>query len=210
MKKTIPKSFSRELLTELLPQDAYIIEAGAHIGRDTIKLAQLFPQGTIYAFEPNPHTFEQLRTATQTLPNIHCYQLALSNNTGTATFYVSTEISALSSLHKPGAMLEKRPSLSFEQIVIETITLDEWVKKHNIPRVDFIWLDTQGHELTVLQGAQTILPEVKALLIEVNLEQRYHNQPLYPEIRSYLETYGFNVTLEHLHHGTWGNVLFTR
>lgn len=208
MTKTIPKQFSREFLKELLPADAIIVEAGAHIGRDTVKLAQLFPQGTIHAFEPHPQAFESLKNTVQQLPNVECYNIALSNKTGRATFYVSTDIRALSSLHEPTRILEERPTIAFDQITVDTITLDQWATTYAVPRVDFIWLDTQGHELAILQGAENLLPHIKALFIEVNIEQRYKDQPLYHEIKKYMEEHGFKVLLEHLHHGTWGNVLF--
>lgn len=202
-------SFSRSLLTTLLPKNSIIIEAGAHIGRDTVKLAALFPQGHVHAFEPNPHAYAQLIDTTKNINNITCYPYALSNKTGTAELQVSEQISALSSLHSPTKILQEKPFLSFHLVQVNTITINEWAQKHNINHIDFMWLDMQGHELAALQGAICLLQMVKALLVEVNLEQRYANQPLYQEIKGYLAQHNFYVYAEYLHHGSWGNALFT-
>ncbi|MEX0940439.1 MAG: FkbM family methyltransferase [Candidatus Babeliales bacterium] len=211
MNQQKPKQFSRELLKTLLPEDAIIIEAGAHIGRDTLKLSTLFPNGTIHAFEPVPYLFAELKKATENRKNIHCYNYALSNKTGTEIMFVSSEqCTALSSLLKPAEIAQEKPDISFIPTTVNTITLDDWTQKYNIDHVDFLWLDLQGHELTALQAAPNILKTAKALLIEVSLTERYKENPLYPQVKTWLEKQGFSVYIENLHHNTWGNVLFVK
>ena len=41
--------------------------------------------------------------------------------------------------------------------VVETITLDDFVKKNNLERVDFIKADIEGFERNMLSGAQETL-----------------------------------------------------
>ena len=48
------------------------------------------------------------------------------------------------------------------------------------------WLDAQGHELAILQGATNILKTVTVLYTEVNFIHAYKDQPLYDEIKSWL------------------------
>ncbi len=211
MKTPKNKPFSRELIKSFLPTNPVIVEAGAHIGRDTLTMSKLWPQSTIHAFEPVPKLFGQLKKNVADNPNIHCYQLALSNKTGTASLYISDEqCTAISSLLKPAEIAQEKPTISFTPQTVQTITLDDWAKKHSIDHVDFLWLDMQGAELQALKAASQLLKKVKALLIEITLTERYQGNPLYAEVKTWLEKQGFAVEVEHFHHQQWGNVLFVR
>ena len=48
--------------------------------------------------------------------------------------------------------------------VAQIITLDEYVRKKNLPRVDFIKLDVEGAELDVLKGAAMTIARFKPIL----------------------------------------------
>lgn len=203
--------FSREYIKQFLPDDPVIVEAGAHIGRDTLKMSRLWPQSTIHAFEPVPELFDKLQAAVADKPNIHCYQLALSNQSGTAKLYVSdAQHAAISSLLKPAAIAKEKPEILFTPQTVDTITLDDWAKQFAIDHVDFLWLDMQGAELQALKAAPNVLKNVKALLIEVCLTERYKDNPLYEQVKSWLEQQGFVLEIEHFHHRDWGNALFVR
>ena len=197
---------SKDIIKQFLPKNPNILEAGAHIGRDTIKMARLWPDAQIHAFEPVPSLFEHLKKNTADFKNIHCYSYALSNQNGTSIFYESHGITAISSLHKPNEYLKDKAT--FTPITVQTITIDSWAQKYSIPRIDFMWLDLQGHELTALQGALEILKTTKAILTEINLVQRYEHAILYQELRQWLEEHNFKLQQEALHKKEWGNALF--
>ena len=42
----------KELIKQYLPINPVVIEAGAHIGTDTVEFSKIWPKGSIYAFEP--------------------------------------------------------------------------------------------------------------------------------------------------------------
>ncbi len=183
---------TKDFIASFLPEHPVIIEAGAHIGRDTLKMATLWPDATIYAFEPVPELFIQLKERTKEQPNVHCFQLALSDTTGPATLHVSSGAStAASSLLEPLQYVIERPNVLFHPISIQAITFDQWAYEAGVAKADFLWLDMQGHELSVLKAASQILPTVKAILIEASLTERFKGNPLYDEIIDWLETQGF-------------------
>jgi FkbM family methyltransferase len=187
------------LLEKYLPSDSIIIEAGAFDGRDTKKLSALLPNATIHAFEPVPEIFAELTTKTSGLSNIYCYQIALSDKTGTTTFYVAEnpkkpgKICQAGTLMVPKERLKKSPILYPRTINISTITVDDWAQQNNIKRVDFMWLDLQGHELAVLKAAPQFIQRVRFIFLEVNFIEAYHDQPTCQEIDEWLKNNGFEV-----------------
>ncbi len=202
---------SKNYIQQWLPDNPIIIEAGSHCGRDTLLMKKTWPRATIHAFEPISYLFERLVIATKQINGIHCHPYALADKTGWALFYESNEhLGAVSSLLKPKEFLHRNPPVTFKQYQIATMTLDDWAVAHNIHAIDFLWLDMQGFELLMLQASPTILKTVKAIHMEVSLTYRYEQNPLYPEIKQWIESQGFTIVAEALYQGTWGNILCIR
>ena len=202
----MPKSY----IKKFLPRNPLIVEGGAHIGKDTLEMAEIWPEGRIFAFEPVPSLHTQLVAKTSTASNIVCYPMALSDFTGSATMYVSSgDSDGSSSLLMPKEHIYEHPNVRFlEKLQVQTITLDDWADKEAIDYVDFLWLDIQGHELAVLKASPRMLSSARAIHTEVSLKETYEGVPLYPEFRRWLETKGFKVAREVLPWRDMGNVLF--
>jgi len=211
-KLTQTGKISKEYLKTLLPENPIILEAGGHIGRDTIKMKKIWPESTIYTFEPVPALFEQLKKNTAHLKQVYCYPYALSNKTGKQTLYVSSGRSdACSSLKEPKECLETNPTIIFENTIeVPTITIDEWAQQNNIKKIDFMWLDLQGAELEALKSAQTILANTHVIHVEINITERYKNMPLFEEIDSWLQKQNFRCDIKTMHHETWGDALYIK
>jgi FkbM family methyltransferase len=206
-KGVIPLSFMKQFL----PENPTIVEAGAHKGKDTLKLSKTWPKGFIHAFEPVPELYKKLLTTTQKRQNITCYPMALSDTSGTSKIYISGGISdGSSSLLKPLEHIKIFPDVTFDKsIEVDAITLDAWAQKYSIQHVDFLWLDLQGMELNVLKSGASLLKNVRALYTEVSLVETYKNAPLYPDLKDWLMNRGFEVRREEIT-GLMGNVLFVR
>jgi 2-O-methyltransferase len=195
-----------------LPPAPVVIEAGAHIGVDTVRLARKWPEGRIYAFEPVPEVFRKLQERVSRLPNASCFQLALGGQDGTAEIHLSGGASdGSSSLLKPKEHLRDHPDVTFDRTTSVTVrTVDSWAAEHGVDRVDFLWLDMQGLELQVLQAAPVTLATVSAIYSEVSLRETYEGAALYPELAKWLEKAGFTIAVERLPWKDMGNVLFVR
>lgn len=207
------------LLKSHLPDNPIIIEAGAFNGKDTKKLSLYFSTGIIHAFEPVPEIFAALTSQTADLINVHRYQIALSNKIGTTLFYVSEhpkkpgKICQAGTLLKPKERLAKSPITYPSTIEVQTITLDDWARKCAITTVDLIWLDLQGHELTVLKASPKILQKAALIYLEVNFIQAYEEQPTYKEINEWMESNGFIAIARDFddnHQWFFGNVLYAK
>lgn len=206
-----PQELSKIEIGKYLPQNPIILEAGAYIGNDTEEMAQLWPQSTIYAFEPIPDLFHELTQRTVGFANVKRFKIGLGTRTGTAKLYISSGISnASSSLLQPKEHLNAYPTVYFDTVIeIPIITIDEWARANNIEKIDFLWLDLQGYEMEILKASPKIFGTVKVLYTEVNVKELYEGCGLYKDFRPWLESEGFKVVWEGVDHQD-GNVLFVR
>lgn len=202
-----------------VPENPIIIEAGAFLGHETIKMATLWPRGTIHAFEPVPELFAKLKENTAHLPNVRCYQLALSDTTGTAMLNISEKPqkpgipAQANSLLKPKERLKHSPIIFTKSIAVQTITIDDWAAQQQIDHIDFMWLDLQGYELNVLQAAPKMRATVRALYTEVEFIEAYEGQYQYPAVKQWLEAHDFVAAgKDFVDEEQWffGNVLFVK
>lgn len=203
----------KNYIAQYLPNDAIIVEAGAYNGNDTIEMAKLWSKSIIYAFEPMPYAYDLLKEKCKNQDNIHLSQAALSNKSGTQKFFLSSGASTGSSSLLPPdkAMNTFHSDISFSEFIdVKTFTLDDWAKSEKVSRVDFLWLDMQGMEPSMLKASPEILKTVKVIYTEVNLAPVYKGAILYPEYKKWLENEGFVLVREDLPWVDGGNALFVR
>ncbi len=124
-----------------------VVDGGAHTGTTAVYFRKLVGSvGKVYAFEPLPDSFSMLSNNIQRLgfDNIILTKAALAEVEGTLTFQQQKN-SASSRLDLAG------------NLEVAAITIDAFVEKNNLERIDFIKLDIEGAELGALDGAtQTI------------------------------------------------------
>ena len=208
-----PEDIPKYMLKKYLPDNPLIIDCGAHVGADAVELARIFPLGTIHCFEPVGAVFQSLKHNTRKFSNIHNHQLALSNEDGHAKMYISSGGSdGSSSLNRPKDHLQDHPDVLFDRTEeVPMKSLDSWAQMQGIDYIDFLWLDMQGHEFSMLAGSEIILPTVRAIHSEVSVKEAYEHSKLYPEYKAWLEKKGFRVVREAIPAGAdMGNVLFIR
>ena len=188
---TIDKSF----IEQFLPQNPIIVEAGAHKGNDTLEMINLWPDAQIHAFEPVPYLYRKLCHRTRSYAQIHCYPLALSkNNKGALLYKSSMAATGASTILKPTKLFHKIfPLIAFQRpIWVCSINLDDWAQQQSIDHIDFLWLDLQGVEPTVLMDAPEILKTVNAIYTEVNFYPLYEDSIVYEQYKEFLQKQGFN------------------
>jgi len=74
-------------------------------------------------------------------------------------------------------------------IELPCITLDSLIQQHNIPKPDFIKIDTQGSELDILAGAESVIKDVKLIYTECPIIQYNIGSP---NINDYLNFFKKN------------------
>jgi FkbM family methyltransferase len=139
-----------ELLKAALRPGMCFFDIGANIGYYSIVAAARC--GRVYAFEPVPKLFETLQENIALNPrfDISPIPIALARYTRPTTFFVVDDPGnqGLSSLNEsPGA----------QPIRIQAQSLDDFVTKQRVDRIDLMKVDVEGAEVQVFQGGTEAL-----------------------------------------------------
>lgn len=141
-------------LPAILDEAGVVVDVGASLGQYTRAIAGIVSGAEIYAVEPDPVRFEELRRncrawAADTHNTITPLQLALADQPGQGTFFVTnSDVSG-------GLFPHTTPrAVNWTEITVESARLDDLFSKR-VP--DFIKMDVEGAEALVLRGAQRIL-----------------------------------------------------
>jgi hypothetical protein len=97
-----------------------------------------------------------------------------------------------------------------ETVTVQVVSLEDWAAERGVERVDFLWLDMQGHEFAMLQTAERILETTSVIVMEVAFKELYEGAPLWGEVRPWLETRGFRVEAELTPWEDGGNAILVR
>ena len=130
-----------------------VIDAGSWLG-DFAAYASV-KGATVYAFEPTDSTFEILKKTAELNGNIIPVNKGLSDERASASFFLAGETNNSGS----NTLMKHEDNSDFHEdsSLVETITLDDFVRENNIERVDFIKSDIEGFERKLLAGAQETL-----------------------------------------------------
>lgn len=167
---------SRRLWLKLSKQCDVILDIGANTGLYTLLSQHVHPEARVYAFEPIERNMQKLKYNCQLngMDNVEYVPAAASDRNGQQTIFVpETEVSTTSTLQSDiaGDLQIERP------VVIDTVTLDTFIEQHNIPQVDLVKIDVEGHEVAVLEGfAQYIRRYKPTILAEIRIGE--HGQKI--------------------------------
>ncbi len=105
----------------------------------------------IYQFEPSAHNVDILRKRFDGDSRIQLLPYAVSDHNGSAELFSDAPGSVIASLYKRKL---DHFNMNLKDVThIETITLDEVIKKYGIDKINFMKMDIEGHELSALHGA---------------------------------------------------------
>ena len=137
-----------EMLFKLVKDGDTIFDIGANIGWYSNHLAKEFPNSIIYSFEPIPETFNQIKANTELngASNIRLNNLALYSKKEKLTFYYSPTLTGASSSQN---ITENQNMTKLE---LDADTIDNFITKNSISKLDFLKCDVEGAEYFVYQG----------------------------------------------------------
>jgi len=189
----------RAFVSRFLRAGMTVLDIGAHHGLYTLLASKrVGPSGRVFAFEPSPRERKALRwnIGLNHCKNVVIEGLALGNEEGQGSLYVVEG-------HETGCNSLRPPALTDATLPVSVriSSLDQWLSTHGVKTVDFIKLDVEGGELSVLQGAQRLLESAPRPVILAEV-QDIRTQPWgyrASEIVRYLSSRGyqwFSLTVE--------------
>lgn len=130
----------------------YSLVAGRRMGKS----------GVIVAFEPSPREFSRLKLHLRWnhIGNARTESLAVGSDSGERTFFqVSSGDQTRNGLRPPAS------GDSLTEISVSTVSLDQYIGKLLLDRVDMVKLDVEGGELDALRGATSLLTRFRPMFI---------------------------------------------
>lgn len=141
-----------------------VFDVGANVGQWTFSLLNIAEAMgiidglTIHCFEPSLSAFSHLQGALakhRMVERIHAINFGLSNTPGNGQLWIEEESSGINTLYK--RRLEGL-DISYERSeTVQMTTVDNYCLEKSISHIDFLKIDTEGHELAVVQGATNML-----------------------------------------------------
>lgn len=144
-----------------------VLDIGANIGAHTLPLADAVgPKGHVFAFEPTARMFtkltENLALNPECRERVSTWQMMLLENAETKpadSVVASWPVAGGGGrTNDHGAAMESTAGAS-------ATSLDAFLKTHGVERVDFIKLDVDGYEPSVLAGAGWALSQFRPVII---------------------------------------------
>lgn len=152
------------------------VDVGAHVGLLTVLLAyQVGPHGKVYSFEPEAKNFLSLKRNLELnhLTWVSPLPVALSNRTGEDVLVIN--LSDAGAALKEVLGTRQRPA-DISQEKVQTMTLDDFVEREGIRKIDLIKIDAEESEPLVLEGGKRTFEKgiVSEAICEIHSSHKQH------------------------------------
>lgn len=139
------------------------LDVGAHHGLYSIIAAKkLGRDGRVIAFEPSPRERRRMRLHLRRNGTewVTIEPYALAAEVGVASLSVVMDgFNTMNSLRAPAM------DQATKQVKVDTMTLDAYLSREKIDRVDLMKIDTEGGEVDAFRGADNLLRRIRPLII---------------------------------------------
>jgi len=138
-----------------------VFDVGAHIGSFTLLAAEAAKEGGVYAFEPHPDNYRLLEEniSLNNITNVFSEQKAVWSKEKELTIHLTK--------FKTNNSAYKREGLEGGEITVESKTIEDVMREHNIERINFLKLDCEGSEFEIIKSLKAgTLERIDKLVFE--------------------------------------------
>ncbi|ABB39689.2 methyltransferase FkbM family [Oleidesulfovibrio alaskensis G20] len=186
------ESASTNLVQQFVKEGQTVLDIGGNIGYYTVMFSKIVGRsGKVITFEPTAHYRSILEKNVQEnqINNVLIRPEGLSDKAEKLTISIG---SSTATLHAP----EGQQIDSYE--AIQLARLDDLVEQLDITKLDFIKIDVDGHEPSVLRGAQQTIKKFKPLiLLEVSHLHYLEGNVFAWDFYDYLSSLNYYIYDEH-------------
>ena len=135
-----------------------VFDVGANVGKYTKRFLALHPGVVIHAFEIDPENSQKFLSMHGSDPRVHLHDTGLAEKAGEFVAYAREGGSQTTSLYDLG--------MGDRKFTARCMRGDKFCAQHGIEQVDFMKVDTEGHDLQVLKGFGEMLRPEKLRCIQ--------------------------------------------
>ncbi len=139
----------------------------------------------MFSFEPDPRNIIKCISALAPL-NIDFVPDAVGNKTGPVMFHLAHLDSAQNTGSSSISPFKRQTEIfpwctEIGQIAVKCWRLDDFCAEYKVDHIDFIWMDVQGAEAMVIDGARQILAKTRYLYTEFEGVDKEHATDCYED-----------------------------
>lgn len=177
-----------------LSKEFVIADIGAFDGHTAQLFSKAFPNNAIHAFEANEEMYKLAHENCRSYSNIKIKNCAISDKNEKLIFNITSN-NVSSSLNQVNVSAADQKDYQSELMIkkqeeVEAFKLDNLLTNE---RLILLKIDTQGHELKVLEGAKEVLKRTNYVLIEMSNHELYVEGCKYYEVDEWMRSQGFKL-----------------
>ena len=166
-----------------------IFDVGANVGEWSLLINRLKPEAKVFSFEPVASTYEILKKQ-QYNENVFPQNCALGETIGVVDFFLYGDDSTLNTAHNRSARMLAPGKI--EKVNIDTV--DNFCEKNKIKKLDFLKIDTEGYELSVLKGSAWMLKNKAINVVQFEYGGTYIDAKiLLKDVFEFLMNFGYEI-----------------
>ncbi len=151
-----------------LQKNFTIIDIGANVGLMSLQFAKRVPQGKVYSFEPTHYALERLKKNLSLNPDI-ADRVTVINSFVSENSNTNPSILAYSSWKVNGERDSREHPVHLgtpkDTQGVPSVSLDDFVQRERLEKIDFIKIDTDGHEYEVFKGGEKAIAKYRPKII---------------------------------------------
>jgi FkbM family methyltransferase len=163
-----------------------IFDVGSNIGMSIIYFKKIYPDSVIYGFEPDPRAYEALNE------NMNSFKFSAEDVIiSKAAAWIHNDGTSLKLAGADSSYITDRDSVNSASEKVETVRLKEILERQK--HIDFLKIDIEGAEVTVMQDCASSLKNIDRIFLE------YHSFPDQSQdldnLLSILKNAGFRIQI---------------
>ena len=165
-------------------------DVGANVGQSAERYLRWFEDADVYCFEPVQETFTELSRKMAGRSRVHCHRLAVGARSGLSSV-VPGKTSDLAFIPNEDELRLLRDRAQATPMV----TLDAFCDAEHVDRIDFLKIDTEGHDLAVLKGCERLLAGQRIGIIQMEAGMTPANRKHVPfdELTAHLQRRDYSL-----------------